>query len=92
MTMLTYILGAYLIILNILAFILMGRDKAAARRGALRTPETTLLALAVLVGSLGGLLGMLLFRHKTRKPAFRIGLPVILICHLLLAGWLLHIE
>ena len=89
--MLYYLIGAYLALLNLVLFVLFGRDKAAARRGARRTPETTLLALAVLGGSLGGLLGMLLFRHKTRKPAFRIGLPVILICQLLLAGGLLHI-
>jgi uncharacterized membrane protein YsdA (DUF1294 family) len=88
--MLYYLIGACLALLNLVLFVLFGRDKAAARRGARRTPETTLLALAVLGGSLGGLLGMLLFRHKTRKPAFRIGLPVILICQLLLAGWLLH--
>ena len=87
--MLTYILCGYLIVLNLLLFVLMGRDKAAAQRGARRTPETTLLALAVIGGSVGGLLGMVLFRHKTRKPAFRIGLPLIVICQLLLAGWLL---
>ena len=84
-----YILGGCLALINIVLFVLFGRDKAAARRGARRTPETTLLALAVLGGSLGGLLGMLLFRHKTRKPAFRIGLPLILIVQLLLASRLL---
>ena len=52
---------------------------------------TALLALAVIGGSVGGLLGMILFHHKTRKPAFRIGFPLILICQLLLAGWLLKI-
>lgn len=87
--MLTYILCGYLIVLNLLLFVLMGRDKAAAQRGTRRTPETTLLALAVIGGSVGGLLGMVLFRHKTRKPAFRIGLPLIVICQLLLAGRLL---
>lgn len=87
--MLYYIIGAYLALINIVLFVLFGRDKAAAQRGARRTPETTLLALAVLGGSLGGFLGMLLFRHKTRKPAFRIGLPLILIVQLLLAGRLL---
>lgn len=87
--MLYYFLGAYLIAVNLLAFVFMGRDKAAAQRGARRTPETTLLALAVVGGSVGGLLGMILFRHKTRKPAFRIGLPLILICQLLLAAYLL---
>lgn len=89
--MLTYLLGGCLAVLNLLLFILMGTDKAAAQRGARRTPETTLLALAVLGGSAGGLLGMVLFRHKTRKPAFRIGLPLILILQLLLAAYLLKI-
>ena len=89
--MLPYLIGAYLICLNLILFVLMGRDKGAARRGARRIPETTLLALAVIGGSVGGLLGMILFRHKSRKPAFRIGFPLILICQLLLAGWLLKI-
>ena len=86
-----YVAGAYLIVMNVLLFVLMGRDKAAARAGTRRTPETTLLALAVLGGSLGGLLSMVLFRHKSRKPAFRIGYPLILICQLLLAAWLLKL-
>lgn len=86
-----YVAGAYLMVMNVLLFVLMGRDKAAARAGTRRTPETTLLALAVLGGSLGGLLGMVLFRHKSRKPAFRIGYPLILICQLLLAAWLLKL-
>ena len=89
--MLYYILGAYLAADNLLAFVFMGRDKAAAQAGTRRTPEVTLLALAVIGGSVGGLLGMVFFRHKTRKPAFRIGLPLILICQLLLAGYLLGI-
>ena len=89
--MLYYIICGYLALINLVLFVLMGRDKAAARQGKRRTPETTLLALAVLGGSAGGLLGMLLFRHKTLKPAFRIGFPLILICQLLLAGWLMKL-
>ena len=89
--MLYYIIGAYLLAINLLLFVMMGRDKAAAKRAARRTPETTLLALAVIGGSVGGLLGMILFRHKTKKPAFRIGFPLILILQLLLAGWLLGV-
>ena len=88
--MLLYILGGYLALINIVLLVLFGRDKAAAQKGTRRTPETTLLGLAVIGGSLGGLLGMLLFRHKTLNPAFRIGLPLILIVQLLLAGYLLN--
>ncbi len=83
--MLLYILGGYLALINIVLLVLFGRDKAAAQRGTRRTPETTLLALAVLGGSLGGLLGMLLFRHKTRHAAFALGLPLILLVQLALA-------
>ena len=90
--MLYYFVGAYLLLINLLLFILMGRDKAAAQAGARRTPETTLLALAVLGGSLGGLLGMLFFRHKTRKIAFRIGFPLLLIVHFLLAARVLNLQ
>ncbi len=86
-----YVFLCCLIVLNLLLFVLMGLDKHAARRGARRVSETALLALAVLGGSVGGMLGMILFRHKTRKPAFRIGLPLILICQLLLAAYLLRI-
>ena len=90
--MLYYLVGGWLALMNIALFVLMGRDKAAAQAGARRTPETTLFALAVLGGSLGGLLGMVFFRHKTRKPAFRIGFPLILILQLLLAAKLLNIQ
>ena len=87
--MLYRILCTWLILVNLFLFLLMGRDKRAAVQGTRRTPETTLLALAVLGGSVGGILGMLLFRHKTRKRAFRIGFPLILLCQLVLAGFLL---
>ena len=70
---------------NLLDFVLMGVDKAKARRGAWRIPESTLLLFAILGGSVGGLLGMLLFRHKTRHAAFALGLPLILLAQLALA-------
>ena len=90
--MLYYILGGWLALMNIALFVLMGRDKAAAQAGARRTPETTLFALAVLGGSLGGTLAMVFFRHKTRKIAFRIGFPLILIIHFLIAAKFLNIQ
>ena len=83
--MLFTILLFWLAGVNLALLCLMGWDKAAAIRGSRRVPETTLLALAVIGGSPGGILGMLLFRHKTRKPAFSIGFPAILLCQAALA-------
>jgi len=70
----------YLIAVNLALFLVMGFDKRAARRQRRRVPETTLLFLAVIGGSIGGIAGMLLFRHKTRKQAFSLGFPAILLC------------
>ena len=75
----------YLAAVNGLAFLAMGADKRRARRHLRRTPEVTLLLLAVIGGSAGAILGMLLFRHKTRHPQFYLGLPAILAAQLLLA-------
>ena len=86
--MLIYLLY-YLAFVNFLLFVLMGVDKAKAKRGSRRVPEATLFFLAVVGGSLGGLLGMAAFRHKTLHRSFRIGFPVILIAQLALAGYLI---
>lgn len=63
---------------NLVAFALMGADKAKARRGRWRVPEKTLFLSALLGGSVGAMLGMSLFRHKTRHRSFRLGMPLIL--------------
>ena len=68
---------SYLILINALLFLLMGIDKSAARRHRERIPELLLFVSALLGGAVGGTLGMLLFRHKTRKPAFRVGFPLL---------------
>ncbi len=85
--MTTYLLY-YLAAVSLLLFVLMGVDKAKARRGARRVPEATLFFLAVLGGSLGGIFGMAAFHHKTLHRSFRIGFPVIFLCQLALAGYL----
>ena len=90
--MLYYLIGGWLALINLVLFVLMGRDKAAAQTGARRTPETTLFALAVLGGSLGGTLAMVFFLHKTRKLAFRIGFPLLLIIQFLIAAKFLNIQ
>lgn len=76
--MLKYIFPAYLIIINAAAFLLMLTDKQKAKRGKWRIPEKTLLGTALLGGSIGAILGMNLFRHKTKHPKFSVGLPLIL--------------
>lgn len=68
----------YLIIINAAGFLLMLVDKYQARKNLWRIPESTLMTIAAVGGSLGCLAGMYTFRHKTRHPKFTIGIPVIL--------------
>lgn len=74
----------YYFIINIIAFLLYGMDKWKAKLGAWRIPEKTLLGVALLGGGLGALLGMQLFRHKTRHLSFRILVPLFLILHIII--------
>ncbi len=76
--MITHIILA-LSILNAGAFLVYFYDKAAARRGAWRISESTLLGVAMLGGSLAAIIAMYCFRHKTRKMKFKLGLPLILL-------------
>ena len=70
-------LTIYLVFINVLTFLLYGIDKWKARRGKWRIPEETLIWLAIVGGSIGALLGMYLFRHKTRHKRFTLGIPAI---------------
>lgn len=81
----------YLIIVNALSFLLMLIDKQKAKKDRWRIPEKTLITAALLGGSLGGIAGMKLFRHKTKHPKFSIGLPVILAVQIVLAVVILSI-
>ena len=74
-----YIPLIYLIVMNILAFALFGADKKRARNQAWRISEKTLFTFALAGGSIGAILGMHFFRHKTRHWYFRYGLPAILL-------------
>ena len=76
--MLEHLVLLYLIIINASSFFLMLVDKQKARHGAWRIPEATLMWTAILGGSIGSLLGMYLFRHKTRHLKFILGIPLIL--------------
>ncbi len=79
----------YLIFINLLAFLLMGLDKAKARRHKWRIPEKTLFLSAIIGGSIGAILGMQVFRHKTKHASFRIGMPCILLVQLALAAYII---
>lgn len=78
----------YLTIINALAFLLMLIDKQKAKKKRWRIPEKTLLGVSAIGGSVGGLLGMYLLRHKTLHKRFSIGIPLMLICHLVILYFL----
>ena len=82
------VIWAVLAAANLLSFALYGIDKGKAKRGAWRVPESTLLLFAALGGSAGALLGMELFRHKTKHWKFRVLVPLFLILHIALGVWL----
>lgn len=72
----------YLIAINIVTFAAFGIDKWKAINGRWRISEARLMSLSAVGGSLGGILGMYFFRHKTKHIKFLIGLPVLLIAHI----------
>lgn len=72
--------------MNLLAFMLMGIDKYKAKHNKWRIRERTLFLTAILGGSIGALLGMYVFRHKTKHATFVYGMPAILVIQLLLIG------
>ncbi|MBR4759679.1 MAG: DUF1294 domain-containing protein [Lachnospiraceae bacterium] len=78
------IIISYLIIMNLIGFALMGIDKQKARKKAWRIPEATLFLFALCGGSIGSIIGMYAFRHKTKHWYFVIGMPLILVLQLIL--------
>ena len=80
------LLGIWLLLINAAGYVLMGEDKRRALLKARRIPERVLLLVAAVGGSLGVLLGMLSYHHKTRHKAFYLGVPGILLAQLLIAA------
>ncbi len=78
----------YLLLINAATFVLMLADKQKARKNRWRIPERTLILSALLGGSIGALLGMYTFRHKTRHPKFTLGIPAILALQIFLWFWI----
>ncbi len=82
----------YLVIINVIGFLLMFIDKKKAEHGAWRIPEKTLFLATLLGGGIGTISGMYIFRHKTKKLKFTIGLPVILILEVVLVIYVISIQ
>jgi len=82
------LLITYVIIINLIGFFLMGIDKRKAIKHAFRIPEATLFLIAFIGGSIGSILGMYTFRHKTRHWYFVYGMPFILIVQIALMVFL----
>lgn len=78
----------WLAVINLLTFIVYGADKRRARKGKWRVPEKTLFLLPLLGGSIGALLGMRVFHHKTKHWYFVWGIPAILLAQIALAVWI----
>ncbi|MBQ8622487.1 MAG: DUF1294 domain-containing protein [Oscillospiraceae bacterium] len=83
------ILSIYLLLINAAGFLLMLVDKRKAQKKKWRIPEATLMGVAAIGGSIGSLIGMYTFRHKTKHPKFYIGIPVILAAQVFLAVWII---
>lgn len=77
------ILLIYLAAVNLFGLIIMGVDKSRAKRRKWRIPEATLFLVAIIGGSVGSILGMYLFRHKTKHWYFVAGMPVILVLQII---------
>ena len=69
----------YFLIINIIGFFMMWLDKRKAKKGKWRIPEQTLFLVTALGGGIGTISGMYLFRHKTKKWKFTVGLPILFV-------------
>ena len=78
------LLTAYVVVINLIGFIVMGMDKRRAKKHAFRIPEATLFTIAIIGGSVGCIIGMRYFHHKTRHWYVLYGMPFILILQIAL--------
>lgn len=79
---------AFLVLMSFVSFFLYGLDKRRAKRGKWRIKESTLMAVGLLGGAAGSLLGMKMFRHKTRHTYFYVANTLFLVSHIVLLGYL----
>lgn len=84
--MLLKLLSIWLIVINLVGFIQMYVDKRRAKKDKWRIPEKQLFLVALIGGSVGSILGMQVFRHKTKHRSFVIGMPAILILQIVVVA------
>ena len=77
-----------ILIVNVLAFLLYGIDKWKAKHSRWRIPESVLLGMAAVGGSVGAWLGMHVWHHKTQHKKFRYGVPAILVAQIVMLVWI----
>lgn len=77
----------YIVVINLVSFMMFGIDKYKARRGQWRISEATLLAVAAIGGSIGARMGMKVWHHKTLHSKFRYGVPIMLLAHIALIAY-----
>ena len=82
------IIYTFIAILNVITFLIYAIDKWKAKKNRWRIPESILLLLAVLGGSIGAWMGMKIWHHKTRHKKFKYGIPLIMILQI---GMLLYL-
>lgn len=79
----------YLLLMNIWAFAMFGADKSSAKRKQNRIKESKLFRICFFGGAIGGLIGMNVFRHKTLKKKFSVGIPILFVLQLIFNSFVL---
>ena len=87
----SFLLIFYLLLINLIGFLQMGIDKHRASHHQWRISEAQLFLVAAIGGAFGSLIGMFIFRHKTKHPAFIFGIPFILIVQFIFAGYIFYL-
>lgn len=85
----TQLVVTFLLVINIVAFFAFGADKWKAKKGKWRIPESSLMLLALVGGSIGAWCGMRVWHHKTMHAKFRYGLPAIFIAQVIILFYFL---
>lgn len=86
----TKIVLFYVLAINLIAFLAYGIDKLKAKKNMWRIPEATLIWMAVAGGSIGAIIGMKVWHHKTLHKKFKFGIPAIIIIQIALIGYLTY--